>query len=102
MSIPVQNIYYLLCYAWDHVQEARRIQTGGETFAGMADMLGHVLSGVVAGLLKAGLDRSYVEHAGAIPGIRGKLDVSETVQRHLPWTGRTYCHFDEFSPDVLH
>lgn len=101
MSIPVRNIYYLLCYAWSHVQELERIDAGGEQFDQMADMLGHVLAGAVAGLLKSGLDRDYVEQEAAIPGIRGKLDLPQTIRRQLTLNGRTYCQFDEFDHDIL-
>lgn len=101
MSIPVKNIYYLLCYAWNHVQELERIDAGGEQFNRLADMLGHVLAGAVAGLLKSGLDRDYVEQKTAIPGIRGKLELPHTIRRQLTMNGRTYCRFDEFNHDTL-
>lgn len=101
MSIPVRNIYYLLCYAWGHVQELERIEAGGEHFDHIGDMLGYVLAGAISGLLKSGLDRDYVEREAAIPGIRGKLELPPTIRRQLTLNGRTYCRFDEFDHDVL-
>ena len=38
MKIPVQNVYYLLCYAWDHVQEGDAVDVASEEFGGLVDL----------------------------------------------------------------
>jgi 5-methylcytosine-specific restriction enzyme subunit McrC len=101
VTIPVRNVYYLLSYAWNHVQKTSSVRLDAEQFDNTADMLGHVFANAVAGLIKAGLDRNYEDREAVIPGVRGKLDISETVRRRLPRTGKTYCHFDELTYDVL-
>jgi 5-methylcytosine-specific restriction enzyme subunit McrC len=48
------------------------------------------------------ITESTVSPKEEIPGIRGKLDLSETIKANLLARARTVCNFDELSPDVLH
>jgi 5-methylcytosine-specific restriction enzyme subunit McrC len=101
MTIPVENIYYLLCYAWGHLQERERTSVGAQQCRSMADLLGHVLARVTASLVAQGLDRGYLETEAAVAGVKGKLDVNATVNRMLAPTSRTWCRFDDFTHDIL-
>ena len=100
MSVPVRNIYYLLCYAWDHVREGETVDVGSEEFSGMADLFAKVLNEGVARLVSRGLDRDYLAVHEDIRGIEGKLDLATTVKRSLLLNGKTHCAFDELSHDI--
>ena len=100
MNIPVRNIYYLLCYAWDHVREGETVDVGSEEFSGMVDLFAKVLNEGVSRLISRGLDRDYLAVSEDIRGLKGKLDLATTVKRNLLLTGKTHCAFDELSYDV--
>ncbi|HEY0094372.1 MAG TPA: hypothetical protein VGB96_08615 [Archangium sp.] len=100
--VPVHNIYYLLCYAWDYAEEAPLADVGGLEAGTLQDLLAHVLVSGVAGLLRRGLDRAYVEQEEALRSPRGRLDVSATLKRNLERSSRVVCRYDELSHDVLH
>lgn len=100
MSIPVQNIYYLLCYAWDHVREGETVDVGSEKFGGLVDLFGKVLNEGVSRLVSRGLDRDYLVVQDDIRGLKGKLDLATTIKRNLLLNGKTHCTFDELSYDV--
>jgi 5-methylcytosine-specific restriction enzyme subunit McrC len=100
MKIPIQNIYYLLVYAWDSLEEADLLQMEPEQSTDLLELFANVLSSGVAHILRRGLDRGYLLHEEAIPGIRGKLQVSETAKRALRRSGRAFCVFDEQSYDI--
>ena len=100
MKIPVRNIYYLLCYAWDHVGEGETVDVGSESFGGLVDLFAKVLNEGVARLVSRGLDRDYLAVHEDIRGLKGKLDLATTVRRNLLWNGKTHCAFDELSHDV--
>ena len=103
MKIPVQNVYYLLCYAWGHAEEADAVPAGVVgRFERLDDLLGLVLAQGTFRVLHRGLDRGYRERSEDIPGIRGKLDVGETAKRALKLRARTRSLFEELSHDVLH
>ena len=100
--IPILNVYYLLCYAWRHVQErdTKRLAS----LAGLSTvqhLLGKVLASGVNHLVRRGIDRGYVERREDLAGIRGKLAVSETAKRALRSRARAACDFEELSVDIL-
>ena len=100
MKIPVRNIYYLLCYAWDHVREGETVDVGSEQFGGLVDLFAKVLNEGVSRLVSRGLDRDYLVVHEDIRGLKGKLDLATTVKRNLLLNGKTHCSFDELSYDV--
>ncbi len=103
MAIPIANVYYLLCYAWKHVEEAgeRRLHEL-EGLSETHHLLGKVLAEGTFRLIRKGLDRGYREVREELPGIRGKLLISETAKRALRARSRTLCEFEQLSHDVLH
>ena len=42
-AIPIENIYYLFCYAWDRFEEAQSIPIGGSTSPDLPNLLARVL-----------------------------------------------------------
>ena len=100
--IPVRNVYYLLCYAWDHVGDGETVHVGEDDFGGLVDLFAKVLNEGVARLIAQGLDREYLEVHEDIRGIKGKLDLTTTIKRSLLPNGRAHCWFDELSHDVPH
>ena len=100
MNIPIRNIYYLLCYAWDHVREGETVDLGSEEFGGLVDLFAKVLNDGVSRILSRGLDRDYLAVHEDIRGLKGKLDLATTVKRNLLLNGKTHCGFDELSYDV--
>ena len=100
--IPVQNLYYLLLYAWDAMSQSRNAEVDGLPRTSVLDLLAMVLQRGLDRLLRRGLDRGYVPLVEAIPGIRGKLDVSGTVKTNRRWLGQVVCEFDELDQDVAH
>lgn len=101
--IPIANIYFLLCYAWRHVDEKDVVRL--EELEGMKsvhDLLGKVLAAGTFRLVRRGIDRGYREVHEDLAGIRGKIEVGETVKRALRPRGRVVCDFEELSHDVLH
>ena len=102
MSIPLENVYYLLCYAWNRLeeQEVTDVSVAGETR--LADLFARVLAGGVTHLLKRGLDRAYTAIQEEIPGVRGRLDIATSLKRAAFPRARAWCSFDELTADALH
>jgi len=101
--IPIANIYYLLCYAWKHADEAEVVDVAElEGLEHVHDLLAKVLAEGTFQLLKRGLDRDYIEVREDLFGVRGKLEVGEMAKRALRARGRTSCVFEQLSHDVPH
>jgi 5-methylcytosine-specific restriction enzyme subunit McrC len=102
VKIPVQNVYFLLLYAWDHLGEGQEVAVAGHEHTRLQDLFAHVLAETAARLLHRGLDRGYLSRDEAVRGVRGKLDLGATLKRNLLVQAQTHCHFDELTYDVLH
>lgn len=101
MAIPVQNLYHLLTYAWDQLEESEQVAVSAEPADTLLELLARVLVQGTTHVLKRGLARDYVPEQELTGRLRGKLMLSESIrQRTLP-TARAWCAFDELSHDVL-
>ena len=102
-KIPIANIYYLLCYAWGHVEEGDVVRLDElEELERVHDLLGKVLAEGTFRLIRRGIDRGYREVREDLAGIRGKIAIGETAKRALRARGQAACDFEELSHDVLH
>jgi 5-methylcytosine-specific restriction enzyme subunit McrC len=101
MNIPIQNIYYLLCYAWNKMQEKDIVTISTSDYHQLPDLLAKVLVSGCNRLIKEGLYRNYTETTEQYPGIKGKILFHETLISKGLLYGKTVCQFDEFSHDIF-
>lgn len=100
--IPIQNIYYMLCYAWDRLKEKDIISIDNIESNNLLDLFAKVLIGGINYLIKRGLDRRYVDINDDISYIRGKIDFNNSAKKMLLTKGKLSCEFDDLSYNVLH
>ena len=100
-QIPIQNLYYLLCYAWDVTDQQHKVKVDGEQCHSLENLLAQVLVGACKHLLRRGFVHEYMFKEQEVDGIRGKLCVAETLKSGKYRHGRTVCQVDELSQDVL-
>ena len=102
MKIPIQNIYYLLCYAWEKLDEKDVVAVEATDSTTLADLFARVLISGTKHLVKRGFDRGYVAEHEWTPRLRGRVSFEEAIRRNATLIGRLPCDFDELSYDVLH
>jgi len=102
VNIPIENIYYLLCYAWDCLEEKDVVNVRALDSTNLADLFARVLTNGIRHLLRRGLDRGYLSYEEWTSRPRGRIQVQELVARAGSHTGRLPCNYDELSYDVLH
>ena len=102
MDIPILNIYYLLSYAWNKLEEADTISVGQIDKNDAQNLFGRVLSNSTSYLIRKGLDRGYIEHREDTRTIRGKINLTPTIKKNLLMDAKVDCSFDELSYNVLH
>jgi 5-methylcytosine-specific restriction enzyme subunit McrC len=102
VEIPILNIYYLLSYAWDKLEEKNLVNVESEAYKTLPDLFAKVLANGLRYLFKKGLDRDYIAKEDQYPGIKGKLLLAGSVKSNSFISGKAYCSFDEFDYDVLH
>jgi len=101
MSIPIENIYYLLCYAWDKLDEKDQVKISVDDSTEIIDLFAKILINGTRKLLKRGVEKSYITVTEELAGLKGKLEISPTLKTGLYLKQRTICSFDEFSSDIL-
>jgi len=101
MSIPIENIYYLLCYAWDKLEEKDQVKVAVDDRTELLDLFAKILINGTRIVLKRGIEKSYVGETIELAGIKGKLELSSTLKSGLFLKQRTICSIDEFSGDIL-
>lgn len=102
VKIPIQNIYFLLCYAWDKLAEKDVVAVEPIDSTSLANLFARVLINGSHHLLKRGFDRGYVPQHEWTGRLRGRICFQEAIRRNATTTGRLPCDFDELSYNVLH
>lgn len=100
-KIPIENLYYLLCYAWGVSDQLDKVKVDGEKCHSLENLLSMVLIHVCDRLLRQGLVREYRFEEQEVEGVRGKLNLAETLKSGKHLNGRTICQVDELTQDVV-
>ena len=97
--IRIQNIYYMLAYAFQILKEQGYSNVATEEFENTADLLSSILVKGISIQIKRGLSREYVEEIETLSGLRGKIDVTDSIKKQTLIQQRLVCNYDEFSVD---
>lgn len=100
-KIPIENLYYLLCYAWGVSDQLDKVKVDGEKCHSLENLLSMVLLNACDRLLRQGLLRAYRFEEQEVEGVRGKLNLAETLKSGKQLKGRTICQVDELTQDVV-
>jgi len=101
MQIPIENIYYLLCYAWNKLEEKERVNVSIDDKTELLDLFAKVLINATRMLLKRGIDKNYIDHTEELAGVKGKIQISQTLKSNVLSKQRTICTFDDFSSNII-
>lgn len=99
--IPIRNIYYMLSYAYDVLNEGDNASLAREDFDNIYDLLGKILANGSKLLIKRGFNREYVCMSDELPVLRGKIDIGDSVRKQNFIRGKLSCEFDELSVNIL-
>ena len=79
-SILIKNIFIMLSYAFQVLQEENYKKVAAEEFQNMEDLLAAILAKGVAQQVKRGLYREYREQEDSQPVLRGELELDGTFR----------------------
>jgi len=101
-KIPIENIYYLLCYAWNKLEEREIVEVSGIDTTNIVNLFAKVLIGGLYHLLKRGVDRGYLLYSEDTNSLKGKICFNSTLKRNLFIKVQAHCEYDELNYNVLH
>ena len=104
MKVPIENVYWLLCYACGErivssTTDLTGVDAGPDT---LPNLLAFVLARRLKVLVRTGLNRSYVQAEEETSVPRGRIDFTSTVARCSLRRQRLACRLDELDANVLH
>lgn len=99
-NIFIKNIYYMLAYAFQSLNETGFKSVEAEEFLNIHDLFASVLIKGVSGQIKRGLHRDYIDQTEPLANLRGKIDISSSVKQQTILTRRMICQYDLFSEDT--
>lgn len=95
--IPIRNIYYMLSYAFQVLNEQGYKNIATEQFHNVADLCAAILIRGISSQLKRGLGQEYISETETLSALKGKINVSESIKTMAVLRNQMICTYDEFS-----
>ena len=96
-SILINNIYHMLSYAFQTLNQETYDDVAVESFDEMYNLLAAILAKGIGLQLKQGLYREYISRQEELPVMRGKINMPGTIKNKLAHERVLTCDFDELS-----
>lgn len=104
-EIPIENIYYMLAYAFKNVKndwfDYMIENLKNEKFEHIYDFFAHILDEGIGRQLKQGLYREYLNRKESIPSLRGRIDMPGTIRNRIARKQLLTCEYDELTENNL-
>ena len=78
--IPVQNVFYMLAYAFQVLNEQGYKKISAEEFNNVADLCAEILITGISIQIKRGLAQDYIERTNPLSSPKGKADISTSIK----------------------
>ena len=95
--IRIKNIYYMLSYAFQVLNEEGYKQIKTEEFENTAELCAAILIKGVSSQIKRGLGKEYILQTEPLSTVRGKIDISSSIKDQTIIKKQLVCSYDEFS-----
>lgn len=99
-SIQVKNIYWMIAYALNVIEDRGIQSIGGETFENVYDLCASLMSIALSKQVKRGLNKSYINKRDESPCVRGKILIKETLLSNN-YNNKIFCEYDEYENSYL-
>lgn len=99
--IPVQNIYYMLSYAFQALQTQNYKNIATENFHNATELYAAILDKGISIQIKRSLGKNYISKSKSLSTLQGKLDISESIKTQTMIKKQMICNYDEFSVNTI-
>lgn len=101
-AIPIQNIFFMFCYAWQHFKAGEDVRVGADNYTDLLDLLTEVVVNEASSVVRRGLESQYITQYQDLAFPKGKILIGESIQRNLIHQKRLHCAYDDLSHNILH
>lgn len=99
--IPIRNLYYILCYAWNIPQQRNKILLNAEDCKSVSDLFARMLTNITTILLKRGLNKEYTEEKESLTLIKGKVLLTDSIKENLLIYKKPICLHDSLTSNTI-
>jgi len=99
--IPIKNLFYMLCYAWNVLAIKDQITVSLDDYDDAYNLLGRVFSYGISKLIRVGFHRSYVTKEEELTTLRGKVNLQSSIKNLSFQHKKLICNYDEYSSDDM-
>lgn len=99
----IKNIYYMLCYSFnkDLLTEKSISDVSDESFDNIYNLFSMILCLMLKKQIKKGMHRDYIRESDELNTVKGKINLTETINKNSLLKKRVVCNYDEFSENNL-
>ncbi len=98
--IRIQNIYYMLAYAFRVLNEGKYANLSSESFSNTSNLFASILTKGITNQVKRGLGKEYVLTDEDLLKPRGKINIANSIKQQTMINSRLSCEFDELSHNI--
>ena len=96
-NISIKNIYYMLSYAFKALCKNQYKYMEDEEFDNFADLCAEILYVGILELIKRGINREYIEKRELSSILRGKIEITESINVKTILKRKLSCTYVDFS-----
>ncbi len=100
-NILIKNIYYMLSYAFQTLNQTQYENIALEKFDDAHNLFAAILSKGIGVQIKQGLYREYLNRQEDLSVMRGKINIQGTIQNRMQRKQLLTCEYDELSENNL-
>lgn len=101
-GILIRNVYYMLSYAFQVLRRNNYEDIAKEEFERIQDLFAEILYRGISNQLKQGLYKEYIPINESRSVLKGKLDISGTINNRISRNQSVSCDFDELSVNNIY
>jgi len=101
-NIRIRNLYHMLSYAYQSLHEIDKSHVSAEDFDNVHNFFAAILIQGTSSQIKRGLHRDYIPQEETLSGLRGQIQISNSVKQQSMTQKKLICAFDEFTVDSYH
>lgn len=94
--IKVQNIYYMLAYAFQNLNSQEEKKYAEEKFELIDDLFAAILANGIAKQLKRGLGQEYITCTKELSSPKGKICLADTLKKQMMQSKNVVCQIDDY------
>ena len=99
----IKNIYYMLCYSFygKELSQKDEESLGDEAFDNIYNLFSIFICMLLKKQIKKGMHKEYVNTQDAVKGVKGKINISESLNKNTLRNKSLFCEFDEYNENCL-